>query len=153
MKSLKGQRKNKALVRIDRGRLKVRCIKSMLLELMDLWGLKDTEVSVCLTDDETVRSLNKTYRGKDKPTDVLSFVYNEPAGKYTLLGEIVISVDTAERQARDLGHSLEEEIKRLLVHGFVHLLGYDHERGEEEEKRFKSLEQEFLSRLQNVYCS
>ena len=115
--------------------------------LLELEGLKGVEVSLYLTCDETIRVLNREYRGKDKATDVLSFPFDEQVGDYKLLGEIVISVDTAERQAREMGHSLEEEIKRLLVHGFVHLLGYDHEAGEEEEIAFKEKEEKLLSSL------
>jgi len=104
-------------------------------------------VSVFLTDDKTIQELNKTYRNKDKPTDVLSFPINEKVGDWLLLGEIVISVDTAKRQASSLGHSLQEELKRLLVHGFVHLLGYDHELGGEEERKFFALEEYVLKNL------
>ncbi len=122
-------------------------MKNTVNKLLERAGLENTEVSVYLTDDETIRALNRDFRGKDKPTDVLSFPYNEPVGKHRLLGEIVISVDTASRQARALGHSLEEEIKRLLVHGFVHLLGYDHELGGEEEKRFWEMEKTLTASL------
>lgn len=100
-----------------------------------------------LTDDKTIRELNRAYREKDKPTDVLSFPISEEVGGWTVLGDIVISVDTAKRQAEYIGHSLEEEIKRLLVHGFLHLLGYDHELGKEEEREFFKLEEGILSSL------
>lgn len=119
----------------------------MVGKLLEVQGLKGIEVSLYLTDDRVIRELNKAYRGKDKATDVLSFIFDEPAGPYRLLGEIVISVDTARRQAEEIGHSLEEEIKRLVVHGFVHLLGYDHELGGEEEKKFKELEDKLLNSL------
>lgn len=105
------------------------------------------EISLFVACDQTIRALNRKYRGMDKATDVLSFAFNEQAGRYMFLGEIIISVDTAERQAGELGHSLEEEIKRVLVHGFVHLLGYDHEAGDEEEKAFREKEEKLLSSL------
>jgi len=114
---------------------------------LEIRGLEGIEISVYLTDDNTIKLLNKNFRGKDKATDVLSFTYNEQVGGYKLLGEIAISIDTAKRQAKELGHSLEEEIKRLLVHGFVHLLGYDHELGEEEEKQFMELEKRLIESL------
>lgn len=114
---------------------------------MELLQLQGTEVSIYLTGDENMRKLNRDYRGKDKPTDVLSFTFGECVGDCVLLGEIVISVDTARRQAEEQGHSLEDEIRRLLVHGFVHLMGYDHELGGEEERRFKELEGRLLSEL------
>ncbi len=81
------------------------------------------EVAIVLAGDRTLHRLNRDYRGKDKPTDVLSFP-GEEAG----LGDIVISVPTAERNARRLGRTLPQEIDVLALHGFLHVLGYDHER-------------------------
>ncbi len=101
------------------------------------------EVSIALVSDKTIHKLNKLYRGEDKPTDVLSFTYNEGG----LLGEILISIDTAKRQAKQLGHTLEDEITRLMVHGLVHLLGYDHEAGQAEKKVFEALEQKLMENL------
>ncbi|MFN3599206.1 MAG: rRNA maturation RNase YbeY [Aquificaceae bacterium] len=147
MKSLRGQRKNRILVKKDKGKISTGWIKAIVESLLNLQGMQGIEISVYLTGDQVIRELNKNYRGKDKATDVLSFILDEPAGKYHLLGEIVISLDTAERQAKDLGHSLEEEIKRLLVHGFVHLLGYHHELGEEEERVFKQVEEKLIKSL------
>lgn len=94
-----------------------------------------------------MRELNSAYRGKDKPTDVLSFPFCEKLKDTYLLGEIIISAQTAARQAKAMGHSLEEEIKRLIVHGFIHLLGYDHEQGPEEERKFREIEERILSEL------
>jgi probable rRNA maturation factor len=88
-----------------------------------------TSMTIVLAGDAAVRRLNRTFRGKDRTTDVLSF----PSGGETLpdgarpLGEIVISVAQAARQARDAGHSLARELRILLIHGYLHLLGYDHE--------------------------
>ena len=81
------------------------------------------EVALVLADDRTLHRLNRDYRGKDKPTDVLSFP-GENAG----LGDIVISVETAARNARRLGRTLPQEIDVLALHGFLHVLGYDHEK-------------------------
>jgi len=78
---------------------------------------------------------------------VLSFPLSEKVKGRLILGDIVISVDTAKRQAKEFGYSLEEELKRLLVHGLVHLLGYDHELGGEEEKKFFELEDFVLREL------
>jgi len=92
-----------------------------------------SELSVLLTDDASVRSLNRDYRNVDEPTDVLSFAQSEgdeferPEGVSPHLGDVVISVDTARRQAADHGLSLQDEAAHLLVHGILHLLGYDHE--------------------------
>ncbi|PYQ11303.1 MAG: rRNA maturation RNase YbeY [Acidobacteria bacterium] len=82
------------------------------------------EVSLVLTRDLAVRSLNARYRGKDAPTDVLSFP--GPGGEAGL-GDIVVSVDTAERNARRQGRTLQKELDVLALHGFLHVLGYDHE--------------------------
>ncbi len=144
---MKGQRKNRVLVRKEKGKVKTQWVREILSRLLQAHGLKNTEISVYLTGDQTIRLLNRDFRGRDKPTDVLSFIYDEPVGRYRLLGEIVISLDTAQKQAEELGHSLEEEIKRLLVHGFVHLLGYDHELGEEEERKFTEMEEKLRALL------
>ena len=98
-----------------------------------------TEISVLFTDDEFIRSLNNKYRGIDKPTDVLSFNLQEGAVESpeiesnNLLGDIIISVETAQRQADTLNHSMERELTVLLIHGLLHLTGYDHE----EDKDYK----------------
>jgi probable rRNA maturation factor len=96
--------------------------------------LPDAELSVLLTDDPGIHRLNREHRDKDKPTDVLAFPMDEsvpdPAG---ILGDVVISLDTAFRQARSRGRPLLEEVRFLLAHGLLHLIGYDH--GEPAEKR------------------
>jgi probable rRNA maturation factor len=97
-----------------------------------------------------MRSLNKRYRGRDETTDVLSFALREgrfPGIQPDCLGDIVISVPRAERQAREAGHSLGSEIDFLLVHGLLHLLGYDHVRGGKEATRMKRRERALLKRL------
>lgn len=114
------------------------------------------EVSVVITDDETVRELNRRYLNLDEPTDVLSFPLAEAPGRSDApgefvgppdgvvhLGEVIVSYPTAERQAREQGHGVEREIAHLVVHGLLHLLGYDH--GErEEERRMRAREDELL---------
>ena len=80
-------------------------------------------LSVVLVSDRKISQMNRQYRGKEGPTDVLSFYYNDPH----YLGDIIISVETALKQAEEMGHSIERELKILLIHGFLHLLGYDHE--------------------------
>jgi probable rRNA maturation factor len=85
--------------------------------------------------------LNRQYRGKDKPTDVLSFPLADE-WQPCLLGDVVISVETATRQARRRGHSLREELQTLLIHGILHLLGYDHEISRSEAIRMHRKERE-----------
>ncbi|MCI4458800.1 MAG: rRNA maturation RNase YbeY [Thermocrinis sp.] len=145
---MKSMRKNRVLVK-----KKVKGVESKLLSkvahrALEVLGLSKVELSIALVSDVQIKRLNKLYRNKDKPTDVLSFPIGEKVEDWLILGDIVISVDTARRQAQELGHSLEEELKRLLVHGLVHLLGYDHELGGEEEKKFFELEEFVLRRLQ-----
>jgi len=91
----------------------------------------DCELSLLLTDDAGIQTLNKAYRDLDKATDVLSFPQDEDAvneSEDTLLGDVVISVETAARQAEEHHLSFNEELILLAIHGILHLLGYDHER-------------------------
>jgi probable rRNA maturation factor len=87
------------------------------------------QVTVLLTSDAAIRRLNKQFRGKNKATDVLSFPALEMVGRMVgdLAGDLAISVETARRQAREQGHALSVEIKVLMLHGLLHLAGYDHE--------------------------
>ena len=108
------------------------------------------EVSVALVDNERIRKLNREYRDKDQPTDVLSFPMdeedvNEEGVPTLLLGDVVISVPTAARQAMEYGWTLETEVARLVVHGTLHLLGYDHEVDEAEAERMRLREDKVLS--------
>ena len=99
-------------------------------------NLKDAELSILLCDDETIHPLNRDYRGKDKPTDVLSFAQREGEFAFiddNLLGDVIISMDTTIRQATERQHSVETELRVLLVHGILHLLGYDHIEDDEAE--------------------
>lgn len=101
-------------------------------------------VELLLTDDEQIHALNLQYRQKDKATDVLSFGLAEDITQAELLGQIIISVETAERQAKELGQSLDDELQFLFTHGLLHCLGYDHQTPEEEaemlEKAYALLE-------------
>jgi probable rRNA maturation factor len=98
--------------------------------------LQKAELSVLLCDDRTIHALNRTHRKKNKPTDVLAFALTEGEllpGAEGLLGDVVISIDTARRQAKERGHALWDEVTLLLAHGLLHLIGYDH--GSDEEER------------------
>ena len=91
--------------------------------------LKDCELSVALVGDEEIRNLNGRYRSRDEPTDVLSFPVEEPLPTgHRLIGDVIISVEKAARQARQRRRSFEDEMEVLLIHGILHNLGYDHER-------------------------
>lgn len=119
----------------------------MLLESL---GFHDAELSILFTGDGTIRSLNRKYRGNDAVTDVLSFSLREGVFSHIhpeLLGDIVISVPAAVRQAALAQHSVSREIDRLLVHGLLHLSGYDHERGREDKNRMRRKETHLLGKL------
>ncbi|MDH5656130.1 MAG: rRNA maturation RNase YbeY [Spirochaetia bacterium] len=114
---------------------------------------KKYEVSLSIVNDEEIRLLNKEYRKKDSKTDVLSFPMLAEdefpdTGESTMLGDIVISYETCLSQSIEIGHSLKDEFFRLLVHGFLHLMGYDHEISPEEEKKMKEKEDEMLEILE-----
>jgi probable rRNA maturation factor len=95
--------------------------------LLAALGEGASALSLSLVGDEAIRALNREYRGKDSPTDVLSFSLEEPANRpERLLGDVVISVDTARRQARGYDAPLQRELYRLLIHGLLHLMGHDH---------------------------
>jgi probable rRNA maturation factor len=99
------------------------------------------ELSVLLCDDATIRSINRAYRGLDRPTDVLAFASSEadaPAGAGVVLGDVVISVETARRQAAGRRWTIAREVRFLLAHGLLHLLGYDH-RTDREERQMNAL--------------
>lgn len=115
------------------------------------------EVSISFVDDERIKELNRIYRGKDSSTDVLSFPLYEDEEIETLeknlhmdieelLGDIVISAQTAKRQAKSYGHSLKREIAYLVVHSMFHLLGYDHME-EEDKKKMRSKEKEVIKKI------
>jgi probable rRNA maturation factor len=97
-------------------------------------GMTEREVELSLCDDDTIRELNREYRGIDRPTDVLSFPL-EGELPHQPLGALVISVDRVRAKAAELGHSEMEELSLLFIHGLLHLLGYDHETDDGEMRR------------------
>ncbi|HLI13149.1 MAG TPA: rRNA maturation RNase YbeY [Alphaproteobacteria bacterium] len=119
-------------------------------QLLVALRLSHAELSVLLVSDRTMRQLNRRWRGVDRPTDVLAFAQREGAGGAPpgLLGDVVISVETARRQAARRGASVAAEAERLLVHGLLHLLGYDHERSAAEAARMRRRERALARRLQ-----
>ena len=119
---------------------------NVLKLVLDERSRNPAEVSVVFVDDAEMRNLNRNYRGGNKSTDVLAFPMNE--GRFAainpeLLGDIVISVPQARKQAEMHEHSIERELTILLIHGLLHLLGYDHTT-DQEEREMKEYEQEYL---------
>ncbi|MGI6148243.1 MAG: rRNA maturation RNase YbeY [Firmicutes bacterium] len=128
-------------------------IVQAFVELLAAEGVDpDVEVSLTFVDDEQIRELNRSYRGKDAATDVLSFPQDDSDGFTSIpgmprvLGDIVISLPRAQEQAETFGHSLAREVVYLAVHGLLHLLGYDHET-EEERIQMRAREEAVLNAL------
>ena len=117
--------------------------------LLVLCGQEDKELSILLVDDLRMTEINGQYRQKFKPTNVLSFpMQEEPdAFSHNMLGDIVISIDTATREAREEKITLNDRLTFLLIHGLLHLLGYDHERSEAEADRMEEKEKGLLREL------
>jgi probable rRNA maturation factor len=108
--------------------------------MLEALGLPAAELSILLCDDATIHALNRDYRDKDRPTDVLAFAMREGEGGALhpeLLGDVVISVETARRQAEEHGRTIVGEVTFLLAHGLLHLLGFDH-RTHAEERRMSA---------------
>ena len=114
------------------------------------------EVSVTFTYNESIHALNKKFRGVDRPTDVLSFPLFDYAGESEeppvdelmgMLGDIVLSLEQAAHQAEEYGHGFEREVAFLTVHSMLHLLGYDHETGEEDEADMRRRQREIMDVL------
>ena len=113
-------------------------------------GEASAELGIMFVGDQRMRGLNRQYRGKDRTTDVLAFAMREAARPEVsrlmpdMLGDVVISIPTAWRQAKEARRTLDEELACLLVHGILHLCGYDHERGEKEARRMHRRERMIL---------
>ena len=128
-------------------------LRRAILETLAYEGIEITapEVSMTFTDNEGIRELNRIHRGIDRATDVLSFPMfsfeDETEELEGALGDIVISLERAAEQAQTFGHSFEREVVFLCVHSMLHLLGYDHELGAEEEAKQIAAQKEIISRL------
>jgi probable rRNA maturation factor len=132
--------------RFDRSRL-VRLAQAILSSV----GEKTADLGVMLIGDRSMRRLNRQYRKKDRTTDVLAFSMREgPGPSSVLIGDVVISVPTAAKQAGQAGRSLDEELTVLLIHGILHLCGYDHERSKRDARRMQEREQWVLRRLGRI---
>ena len=130
-------------------------IRRSVVATLDFEGYEnDCEISLTLTDNDGIHALNKQYRGIDAPTDVLSFPQIEyenteepPTDNEVMLGDVVISLEKAEAQADEFGHSFEREVAFLTVHSMLHLLGYDHINSEEEEKEMREKQSAIMKEL------
>jgi probable rRNA maturation factor len=143
-----------------RGRRYARGLRADAGRMMRAAGLAECELSLTLTSDRALRRLNRDFRGIDAATDVLSFSQIEQAGAPPLdprsvknspelpLGDVVISIDTAIRDARELRVSASSRIRRLLIHGFLHLIGYDHERSAAAARRMFARERTLLAKME-----
>ena len=123
-------------------------LENQIKIILPLLNCQNKELSILLTDDKKIRELNKQYRNKNISTDVLSFSQTE--GKedeleHNLLGDIVISTSTAMRQCSEHNLSIDEEIVLLLIHGILHLLGFDHDRSDEDDVYMKEKTSELFS--------
>jgi rRNA maturation RNase YbeY len=117
-----------------RVRVRNREVSAVARKILLSLGCRTAELSLLFTDDAQMRGLNKRYRKINHPTDVLAFSMLEGDAfppRSRLLGDVVISLETAKRQAKETGHPLGQEVKILLIHGILHLLGYDHEDSKE----------------------
>lgn len=127
-----------------------RLVKKAVLATLEFEDFgRRAEVSVTFTDNEKIHALNREYRNVDRPTDVLSFPLSDGEdydtdGDAVLLGDIVISLERAQTQAEEYGHSFEREVAFLTVHSMLHLLGYDHETSPEDERDMFARQDEIL---------
>ena len=129
-------------------------IRKFLTTALRHLGLEGSELSVLLVNDRTMRELNSAYRGIDKSTDVLSFPQVDTAtfreitlGDHYLLGDIVVNLHKAERQAREYNSTFYEELKKLLIHGLLHLIGFDHEIDARSERKMDNKTRELCKQL------
>ena len=135
------------------GRNRVLGLAQAVLECL---GESSADMSVSLVGDRRMRRLNRRYRQKDRSTDVLAFAFREARAPHRFnrsaahLGDVVIALPTAQRQAKAAERSLEEEIVALLIHGVLHLCGYDHERGQNEALRMQRKERQVRRRLGRI---
>ena len=129
-------------------------LRKVARRILSVSGCPDAQLSILVVDDAAIRVINRDYLGKDCPTNVISFAMQEGEGlgvQTDLLGDVVISAETAARDAAEAQTTFESELYFLLLHGVLHLLGYDHERGTHAEaKRMEEREREVFSLISVV---
>ncbi|MCF8095899.1 MAG: rRNA maturation RNase YbeY [Desulfobacteraceae bacterium] len=119
-------------------------------ELLKALGKTEAELSLLIVDDEQIAEINKTYLDRTGPTNVIAFPMGDSGftGEHPeLLGDVVVSVETADREASDAGYDMEERFTELLIHGILHLLGYDHETNEQDAKKMAEKSQELMAHV------
>ena len=127
------------------------CLVRLARAILSDVGEASAELGILFVGDQRMRGLNRRYRGKDRTTDVLAFpMRGVPHSSSHLLGDVVIAVPTAARQAKQGQRSLDEELTVLLVHGILHLCGYDHERSETEARRMYRRERMILRSISRL---
>ena len=127
------------------------CLARLARAILSDVGEASAELSILFVGDQRMRGLNRRYRGKDRTTDVLAFpMRGVPHSSSHLLGDVVIAVPTAARQAKQGHRSLDKELTVLLVHGILHLCGYDHERSEKEARRMHRRERMILRSISRL---
>ena len=128
-------------------RVRLAAVRELTGALLHAVGESGSDLGIELVGDRRMRRLNRLYRGKDASTDVLAFSIREgPGPKSSLLGDVVVSIPAVARQAREHHHSEDRELAVLLIHGLLHLCGYDHERGEKEAERMRRRERVLLDK-------
>lgn len=138
--------------RQDRYRIAHEEIKKKAKTILNALECHDGELSILIVDDPEIARLNKTYLGRSGPTNVIAFSMREgPFGKINpnLMGDVVISLDTAAREAQDASISVESRLDQLLIHGILHLFGFDHEKTSEQAKAMRMKEEQLLKLLQD----
>ncbi len=138
--------------RQDRYRIAHEEIEKKAKTILNALECPDGELSVLIVDDLEIARLNKTYLGRSGPTNVIAFAMRDgPFGQISpnLLGDVVISLDTAAREAQDASISVESRFDQLLIHGILHLFGFDHEKTSEQAKAMRIKEEELLMLLQD----
>ena len=139
-------------IKLPSGKISKAFLNSVIKKTLKELTLNNVSVSLIITDNEVIRKINLDYRKKDYATDVISFAYREQPfpsinEENEILGDIYISLEKALEQAEQIGHSAEDEFSRLIVHGILHLVGYDHEKGKKEESEMQQMEDYILDRI------
>lgn len=126
-------------------------LRSIAEGLLDFLGLKGKTLSILITTDREIQEINKRFLGRDFPTNVISFSYCNDSKNFTdILGDIVISVDRAVLEARNSNVPVSLRLIELLIHGILHIIGYDHEVGEKERRRMRYMERKLLNYVRGL---